>query len=83
MAHQFDTSVVVTFQYITLAFECRYHPALSSVIWHLVFPGDVIECFHYSFWFIFQYNLDCLYWEFIWSAGFSFSHLSHLLLYLI
>ena len=83
MAHQFDTSVVVAFHYITLAFEYRYHPALSPVIWHLVCPEDVIKCFHYAFWFVIQYDMDCLYREFIWPAGFSFSHLCHLLLYLL
>ena len=40
MAHQFDTSVDVAFQYITRAFEYRYHPALSPVIWHLVCPSE-------------------------------------------
>ena len=57
MAHQFDTSVVVAFQYITLAFEYRYHSALSPVIWHRVCPEDVIKCFHYAFLFVIQYDI--------------------------
>ena len=32
MAHQFDNSVVVAIQYITHAFEYRYHHAISPVI---------------------------------------------------
>ena len=80
---QFDTSVVFAFQYTTLAFEYRYHPALSPVIWHLLCLEDVIECFYYAFWFVFPYHVDCLYRELIWTAWFSFSHLRHLLLYFI
>ena len=37
----------------TLAFEYRYHPALSPLHWYIVCPEDVIECFHYAFWFVF------------------------------
>ena len=65
MAHQFDTSVVVAFQYTTLAFEYWYHPALSPVIWHHVCHEDVIECFHYALWFVFQYDQDCLHRKFM------------------
>ena len=56
----------------TLAFEYRYHPALSPLHWYVVCPEDVIECFHYAFWFVFQYDLDCLYREFIWPQAFPF-----------
>lgn len=48
------------------------HNSLSPVIWHLLCLEDVNECFHYTFWFVSHYHMDCLYREFIWSACFSF-----------
>ena len=53
---------------------CASHlpPALYPLHWYIVCPEDVIECFHYAFWFVFQYDLDCLYREFIWPQAFPF-----------
>ena len=75
MAHQFDNSVVVAFQYITLVFEYIVTILLFLesfgifIVLRMLLNASIMHSGLYSNG---NYHLDCLYREVHWSACLSF-----------